>query len=185
MRDHTRRQHWLGASLAALVLAGSAQPVLAQDAAADETASTEDGDALTVIYVTPNRREENIQDVAVSVATLPEEQLARIFSTGAEVTALAARVPGLFVESSNGRVTIRVANRGTVPAPATWVRMVLHGPVQGGYTYRQPCLAPGESKPVVFDVGNPLAGVHYTVHVDAAREIAESNETNNVVSGNF
>jgi iron complex outermembrane receptor protein len=112
MRDHTRRHHWLGASLAAIVLAGSATPVLAQDEAAGETAATTGDEGLSVIYVTPNRREENIQDVAVSVATLPEQQLQSIFSAGAEVTALAARVPGLFVESSNGRAAPRFYIRG-------------------------------------------------------------------------
>lgn len=121
MRDHTRRHRWFGASLAAIVLAGLAQPALAQDdpnatvvdtnaAGANDDAS--EGDGLDIILVTPNRREENIQDVAVSVATLPQEQLARVFSTGAEVTALAARVPGLFVESSNGRAAPRFYIRG-------------------------------------------------------------------------
>jgi len=119
MRDHTRRHRWSGTSLAAIVLAASAQPALAQDdvsaaaqAAAEAAADEAEGEALTVIYVTPNRREENIQDVAVSVATLPQEQLARVFSTGAEITALAARVPGLFVESSNGRAAPRFYIRG-------------------------------------------------------------------------
>ena len=79
MRDHTRRQRWLGASLAVIVLAASAQPALAQDDVSDAAravgnaaeAAAQDDEGLTVIYVTPNRREENIQDVAVSVATLP------------------------------------------------------------------------------------------------------------------
>ncbi len=123
MRDHTRRHRWLGASLAALVLAGSAAPALAQDGeivdeATAQAAARAAGDAvegdegLDIILVTPNRREENIQDVAVSVATLPTEELARVFSTGAEITALAARVPGLFVESSNGRAAPRFYIRG-------------------------------------------------------------------------
>ena len=112
MRDHSRRR--LGVSLAAIALIASVQPALAQDeerdAATGEDAQEEEG--LTIIYVTPNRREENIQDVAVSVATLPNDQLERLFSTGAEVTALAARVPGLFIESSNGRAAPRFYIRG-------------------------------------------------------------------------
>jgi outer membrane receptor protein involved in Fe transport len=105
---HSFRRHRLGASIAALVLAGSAQPALAQD----EPAATGTEEGLGTILVTANRREENIQDVAVSVATLPEEQLARVFATGAEITALSARVPGLFVESSNGRAAPRFYIRG-------------------------------------------------------------------------
>ncbi len=114
MRDHSRRFR-LGASLAAFVLAGSTVPALAQDE--PETATTDDAPAaddegLDTILVTANRREEDIQTVPVSVATLPEEQIAAIFSAGADTTALAARVPGLFVESSNGRAAPRFYIRG-------------------------------------------------------------------------
>src|SRR5688572_26272187 len=118
MRDLFRRRFRAGASpaaiaLAALSFAAAAQPAWAQDDAAEAAAAADGADeGLTVIYVTPNRREENIQDVSVSVATLPDDQLARIFSTGAEITALAARVPGLFVESSNGRAAPRFYIRG-------------------------------------------------------------------------
>ena len=62
--------------------------------------------------VTANRREENLQDVAVSGATLESERVQSIFDAGGDTTALAARVPGLFVESSNGRVAPRFYIRG-------------------------------------------------------------------------
>ena len=101
-------RRWHGASLAILATISVAQPGFAQ-----ETPTTaESGDELDTIFVTVNRREENIQDVPVSVATLPPDQVQSIFDAGADVTALAARVPGLFVESSNGRVAPRFYIRG-------------------------------------------------------------------------
>ena len=100
---------FLGASTFALV-AFSAQPALAQDA---DTAGAESTDGqLNTIIVTANRREENLQDVPVSAATLDASTVRTIFDAGAEITALAARVPGLFVESSNGRAAPRFYIRG-------------------------------------------------------------------------
>ena len=99
----------LGTSLVALA-AASAQPAMAQDAA---TGAEQQGDGqLNTIVVTANRREENLQDVPVSAATLDADTVKTIFDAGAEVTALAARVPGLFVESSNGRAAPRFYIRG-------------------------------------------------------------------------
>jgi outer membrane receptor protein involved in Fe transport len=86
---------------------------VAQPAFAQETPSPPQSDnELGTTLVTVNRREENMQDVPVSVATLPRDQVQSIFDAGGDVTALAARVPGLFVESSNGRVAPRFYIRG-------------------------------------------------------------------------
>jgi len=101
---------FLGASTLA-VAAFAAQPALAQDAGATGAEEAADGQLNTII-VTANRREENLQDVAVSAATLDASTVRTIFDAGAEVTALAARVPGLFVESSNGRAAPRFYIRG-------------------------------------------------------------------------
>jgi outer membrane receptor protein involved in Fe transport len=98
----------LGASTLA-VAAVAAQPAFAQDA---DTAPEANEGQLNTIIVTANRREENLQDVAVSAATLDASTVKTIFDAGAEVTALAARVPGLFVESSNGRAAPRFYIRG-------------------------------------------------------------------------
>jgi len=46
------------------------------------------------------------------VATLPAAQLSTIFDSGNDITALATRVPGLYAESSNGRVAPRFYIRG-------------------------------------------------------------------------
>ncbi len=86
----------------------TATPVLAQDAATDAANNGE----LAPIIVTANRRAENLQDVPVSAATLSTSEVQSIFDGGADVTALAARVPGLFVESSNGRAAPRFYIRG-------------------------------------------------------------------------
>ncbi|MBX7495533.1 TonB-dependent receptor [Qipengyuania sp. 6B39] len=100
----------LGTSLAALAAAAS-QPAFAQDADTTGAEQQDDGQ-LNTIVVTANRREENLQDVPVSAATLDASTVKTIFDAGAEITALAARVPGLFVESSNGRAAPRFYIRG-------------------------------------------------------------------------
>ncbi|MEZ5680116.1 MAG: TonB-dependent receptor [Erythrobacter sp.] len=97
-------------SSATAIAAIASQPAFAQDAA---TGAEEQGDGqLNTIIVTANRREENLQDVPVSAATLSADTVKTIFDAGAEVTALAAHVPGLFVESSNGRAAPRFYIRG-------------------------------------------------------------------------
>lgn len=98
------------ASLLSIAIANVAAPALAQDAADAPAAST--AGQLDVIVVTANRREENLQDVAVSAATLDSARVQSIFDAGADITALAAQVPGLFVESSNGRAAPRFYIRG-------------------------------------------------------------------------
>ena len=88
---------------------GLAAPAAAQSA--DTDATTADGQ-LPSIIVTANRREENLQDVAISADTLSQDRIDNIFASGADTTALAGSVPGLNVESSNGRVAPRFYIRG-------------------------------------------------------------------------
>ncbi len=95
------------ASLISIAMVGAASPVLAQDVPVASTSGQ-----LDVIVVTANRREENLQDVAISAATLDSSRVKSIFDAGADITALAAQVPGLFVESSNGRAAPRFYIRG-------------------------------------------------------------------------
>lgn len=92
-----------GAALGVLLLAAAvAAPALAQDAPT----------ALDDVIVTAQKRSENIQDVPVSVAAVSGEKLQSIFAAGEDVLALSSRVPGLYIESSNGRAAPRFYIRG-------------------------------------------------------------------------
>ncbi|HNS85398.1 MAG TPA: TonB-dependent receptor [Parvularculaceae bacterium] len=88
-----------GASALAIA---TAAPAVAQDARA----------GLDEITVTAQRREENQQDVPISITTLPEDRLAAILAGAEDIRALATRVPGLYAESSNGRIAPRFYIRG-------------------------------------------------------------------------
>lgn len=96
------------ALLAGLMTAASSIALLTAPASAQETTDAR----LDVIIITANQREENLQDVPVSAASVSEEQIEALFSSGEDVLALAARVPALYAESSNGRVAPRFYIRG-------------------------------------------------------------------------
>ncbi|WP_086608058.1 TonB-dependent receptor [Erythrobacter donghaensis] len=103
------RAIWAGSTVLAAAAFGLAAPAAAQDAEA--TAEAPEGQLATII-VTANRREENLQDVAVSADILDQERVSAIFSGAGDITALAGTAPGLNVESSNGRVAPRFYIRG-------------------------------------------------------------------------
>jgi outer membrane receptor protein involved in Fe transport len=108
-RFHAFRAVWAGSTaLAAAASFGFATPVAAQDS---DTAAEADGQLATII-VTANRRQENLQDVPVSAEILDTERLGAVFSGAGDITALAGTVPGLNIESSNGRVAPRFYIRG-------------------------------------------------------------------------
>jgi iron complex outermembrane receptor protein len=67
---------------------------------------------LDEIVTTAQKREESLQDVPISVATLAEERYEVLFSGGEDILALSGRVPGLYAESSNGRAAPRFYMRG-------------------------------------------------------------------------
>ncbi len=67
---------------------------------------------LEEIIVTATKREESIQDVPISVASLSGDRLESKFSGGESILALASSVPGLYAESSNGRAAPRFYMRG-------------------------------------------------------------------------
>jgi iron complex outermembrane receptor protein len=68
--------------------------------------------ALESITVTAQKRTQSIQEVPISIATLNGEQFDSIFAGGEDIIALAVRVPGLYAETSNGRVAPRFYIRG-------------------------------------------------------------------------
>lgn len=67
---------------------------------------------LDTIIVTTQKREENQQEIPISVETLSGERFANIQAAGDDILALAARVPSLYAESSNGRLAPRFYMRG-------------------------------------------------------------------------
>ena len=126
----------LGSSLfTALLLAGTATPVLAQTPA-DEASS---GD----IVVTAQRREERLKDVPLSVAALKGDQLSAIQAGGSDIRGLAARIPSLNVESSFGRTFPRFYIRGlgntdfdlnaSQPVSLIYDDVVLENPILKGF----------------------------------------------------
>ncbi len=76
------------------------------------TAQAQDTAVLEEIIVTATKREESLQDVPISVATMSGERLNSLFTGGEDILALANRVPGLYAESSNGRAAPRFYLRG-------------------------------------------------------------------------
>ena len=58
---------------------------------------------LEEVLVTAQKREENLQDVPLSVTALSGEDMSVLNAAGADVRALSARIPSLLIESSFGR----------------------------------------------------------------------------------
>ena len=79
--------------------------------AQEETKKPHDN-ALEQITVTAQKRTQSIQEVPISIATLSGEKFESMFSGGDDILALAVRVPGLYAETSNGRVAPRFYIRG-------------------------------------------------------------------------
>jgi iron complex outermembrane recepter protein len=101
-----RRALLSGAAVAMALTAGTA---FAQDAA---PAAQQDEGAPGDIVVTAQRREERLVDVPVSVAVVQGEQLRDFQAAGDDTLALAGRVPGLYAETTTGRIFPRFYIRG-------------------------------------------------------------------------
>jgi iron complex outermembrane recepter protein len=98
-------------SMGGLMAAVSAIALMSAPAMAQQTPPADDG-GISVVIVTAQQREENLQDVPLSATTLPEDAIQSIFSGGDDILALATRVPGVYAESSNGRAAPRFYIRG-------------------------------------------------------------------------
>jgi len=92
----------------ALVAAPFATGAHAQDSAASAPAE----DQLGEIVVTAERRSENLQKVPVSVGVVQGDQLRNFTAGGGDILELAARVPGLYAETTTGRIFPRFYIRG-------------------------------------------------------------------------
>lgn len=118
------------------LMAGSAAPALAQTAPAEE-------EGLAEIIVTAQRRDENLQDVPLSVTAIGGEKLSNISAAGADIRFLSARVPSLIVESSFGRTFPRFYIRGlgntdfdfnaSQPVSLVYDDVVLENPILKGF----------------------------------------------------
>ncbi|PHQ67008.1 MAG: TonB-dependent receptor [Robiginitomaculum sp.] len=64
------------------------------------------------VIVTAQKREENIQDVPISITAIPATEINTILQGGGDILSLANRTPGLYAESSNGRTAPRFYIRG-------------------------------------------------------------------------
>ena len=110
--------------------------------AQDDTAA-ENETGLSEIVVTAQRREENLQDVPLSITALSDEKLDAISAGGVDVRGLSGRVPSLLVESSFGRTFPRFYIRGlgntdfdfnaSQPVSLVYDDVVLENPILKGF----------------------------------------------------
>jgi iron complex outermembrane receptor protein len=121
------------------------EPMAGQEPAAegDEPAAGEEREAVVdVIYVTAQKRQENIQEIPLAISTLDEEQIQTLAAGGMDVRFLSARVPSLVLESSFGRAFPRFYMRGlgntdfdlnaSQPVSLIYDEIVLENPVLKG-----------------------------------------------------
>lgn len=76
------------------------------------SALAQEGIVLEEITVTAQKREQTLADVPLSVSTLTGESVDEYLGGAQDIRALAARVPGLNIETSNGRTQPRFYLRG-------------------------------------------------------------------------
>ena len=139
-RINSARAFWACSTALAAAGFAFAAPAAAQD---NETADTAEDGTLPSIIVTAQRREENIQDVPVSVTAFNQEALNAINSGGQDIRALSGRVPSLLVESSFGRTFPRFYIRGlgntdfdfnaSQPVSLVFDDQVLENPILKGF----------------------------------------------------
>ncbi|TNE59598.1 MAG: TonB-dependent receptor [Sphingomonadales bacterium] len=136
-----RTNRFLGTAAASAIATTlfTAAPAMAQDAGT----SADSDSGVGVIIVTAQRREENLQEIPVSVGTIGGEALKVASGAGADIRALSGRVPSLNIESSFGRTFPRFYIRGlgntdfdlnaSQPVSLVYDDVVLENPVLKGF----------------------------------------------------
>lgn len=125
-----------------LTLATTASTMIMAGAFFTSSALADDGRILEEITVTAQKREQSLQDVPLSVATMGGEKLDVLKSGGADIKFLSARVPSLYVETSFGRTFPRFYIRGlgnsdfdlnaSQPVSLIYDEVVLENPILKG-----------------------------------------------------
>jgi len=112
---------YLVAIVLVLALVALGAPSFAQQATDDELeAAAEEGDTLAAeevaildeIVVTAQKREQNIQEVPISITTMNRDEIDLLTIGALDVRFLSGRVPSLLIESSFGRAFPRFYIRG-------------------------------------------------------------------------
>ncbi len=129
------------ASSVAIAVAGAG--LFIAPAAFAQDANAQNGAALDEIVVTAQRREENLQDVPLSVTAVSGDQLNAIAAGGVDIRGISGRVPSLIVESSFGRTFPRFYIRGlgntdfdfnaSQPVSLIYDDVVLENPILKGF----------------------------------------------------
>ena len=87
-----------------LILGLSAALILSSNLFADSV--------MEEVVVTAQKKEENIQEVPISITKMTGDRVTARFAGGEDILALAQAAPGLHVETSNGRLAPRFYMRG-------------------------------------------------------------------------
>lgn len=127
--------------LASILLAVSGAAFAQDDGSGTEESEREKG--LDVITVIAQKREQNLQDVPVSIGVLSGETLNAITTGGQDVRLLSSRLPSLQIESSFGRAFPRFYVRGlgntdfdlnaSQPVSLVYDGVVLENPILKGF----------------------------------------------------
>lgn len=129
------------ASSIAIAVAGTGIFIAPAVQAQEET--VQNSATLGEIVVTAQRREENLQDVPLSVTAVSGDQLGALTAGGVDIRGMSGRVPSLLVESSFGRTFPRFYIRGlgntdfdfnaSQPVSLIYDDVVLENPILKGF----------------------------------------------------
>ncbi len=100
-------------------------PAMAQTAdqgAAPTAAATDEQQGLGDVVVTAERRSESLNRVPVSVGVVSGSNLRTFQQGGEDILALSGRVPGLYAETTTGRIFPRFYIRGLAISTSTSAR---------------------------------------------------------------